>query len=209
MRSPTPTPPLSPSSSDTTSNSDSLDPSGHSASDDELTHVAERFEDLLLLPEGVVKEPECVYAGNEKCDSLIVIDTSTNESVTLTSVAKNNTYKSDRRWQAKQTEKIPHSRRTYRAKLEMYVGLEKDVVLKFGSGFDDRDNLIKEANYYQNELEMVQESVIPKFYGLFGSTTEQEGTSRPRVITCLVLQYVGEPPSVELDKLPPEQRYGN
>ncbi|GBE82664.1 hypothetical protein SCP_0410490 [Sparassis crispa] len=61
-----------------------------------------------------------------------------------------------------------------------------DIVLKITIGRDRHVDLIKEANFYQNELAAVQGNIVPRFYGIF------QGHIRTLLMTCMVLEHCGE-----------------
>lgn len=115
-------------------------------------------------------------------------------------------YRSQQSWKFSHVKRIENSRRVYEAKLNLSADKIVDVVLKFGYGHDERDELVEEAEFYKHQLAGLQGKVVPVYYGLFGRKYKQEGTTVKRVVTCLVLQNVGKPHSKCLEELSPEQR---
>lgn len=62
-----------------------------------------------------------------------------------------------------------------------------DVVLKLDTFTPRADEFLEEAKRYEIEGQEIQGTSIPEFYGLFRTTWGK------RTISCLVLQYCGEP----------------
>lgn len=62
-----------------------------------------------------------------------------------------------------------------------------DVVIKIDIDKSHTKSLIREARWYTTKLDDLQGHVIPIYYGLYQAKFEA------RNVTCLVLQYCGEP----------------
>lgn len=67
-------------------------------------------------------------------------------------IALDMAYASDRPWRATNAQPIGNSSNCYKATLEMHSGHTLQVAIKFGEGYDDRDDLLKEAYVYDTKL---------------------------------------------------------
>lgn len=62
-----------------------------------------------------------------------------------------------------------------------------DVVIKIDLNKSHTKSLIREASYYTTKLDDLQSHVIPLYYGLYQAKFDS------RNVTCIVLEYCGEP----------------
>ena len=120
--------------------------------------------------------------------------------------AMDTSFFSDRPWRARNATLIPGSRIVYRASLEVHGGQTIEVALKLKDGFDERDELVDETQLYKTKLSQVQGVIVPKYLGVFTVIQPRPNKSLPRVLTCLVLTYVGEALPNFIDKLPCKER---
>ena len=73
-------------------------------------------------------------------------------------------------------------------------GSQADTACKVVWGIDARERLKREADIYINELNLLQGIDVPKFYGA-GIYT---GELHEKVISCIFLEYCGEPPKTSI-----------
>jgi hypothetical protein len=118
--------------------------------------------------------------------------------------ALDTSYFSDRPWRATKVKAL--SNNVFRATLKVHDGQETEVVLKLAVGLDARDELLKEAHFYLNELEELQGKIVPQYIGMFGSATPRKGYRTALVKTCLVLSYVGQRLDCYVQNLEPRMR---
>jgi hypothetical protein len=103
-------------------------------------------------------------------------------------------------------ELISGSGRVYKANLKICSKWRMDVAVKFGFGKRGREELSKEAKFYNNELLEAQEIMVPKFIGLFGASVLLKN-GKSETVTCLVVRFVGKALPCSFWDLPAEQRY--
>lgn len=115
-------------------------------------------------------------------------------------------YGSDRPWRATHAQPIRGAKNCYRATLEMHSSKSLQVAIKFGEGFDERDDLLKEAYFYNKELKRAQGKFVPEYIGVFHMSTPRPDKTLPLLRSCLVLTYVGEPLTCYMRFLPPKRR---
>lgn len=149
------------------------------------------------------------YTGGGKHDTFDIlfepIGAFTREPLQL--VALDMAYASDRPWRAINAEPIGSSINCYKTNLEMHCGQTLQVAIKFGEGYDERDDLVKEAYMYNKELLDVQGEIVPEYIGIFHKATPRPNKTLPRLQSCLVLTYVGEALPCRMSHLPPKKRY--
>ncbi|KAF8654890.1 hypothetical protein AX16_003319 [Volvariella volvacea WC 439] len=81
------------------------------------------------------------------------------------------------------------------------------LALKFALREDLIDDLIQEANAYAGPLKPLQGAVVPRCYGLFlGTYDDEEGVEGGQSIGCLALEYFGENIRVQFRGLPLDSR---
>lgn len=80
------------------------------------------------------------------------------------------------------------------------------MAIKFGEGYDDRDDLLKEAYVYDTKLGSVQGNIVPEYIGIFHKATPRPNKTLPFLRSCLVLTYVGEALPCRMSRLPPKKR---
>jgi len=91
-------------------------------------------------------------------------------------------------------------------------GEEIPVALKFATGEKGRQELVKEAKFYNEELLRVQGFAVPEYIGIFGACLPGnslwfDGPKTEVTTTCLVLTYVGEALTREISELSANERY--
>lgn len=100
--------------------------------------------------------------------------------------------------------------RVYKASLELGGGTELDVALKFATGKKGRQQLVKEAKFYNEELLPVRGFLVPEYIGIFevqsSSDAKSDDDEGEVIRTCLVVTYVGEVPPQPIPELPVKDR---
>jgi len=85
------------------------------------------------------------------------------------------------------------------------------VVLKFATSEDGRQELVKEAQFYNEVLLRVQTIFVPEYIGIFGiDSAESIVLGHGKIqgpITCLVVTYVGEGLTRPIQELDVKERY--
>ena len=67
-----------------------------------------------------------------------------------------------------------------------------DVALRWATGMENIDRLLKEAHFYENELKPLQGTVVPRFYGFYvGKVGDVD-------IGCTLVEWCGGVPHVDL-----------
>lgn len=146
------------------------------------------------------------HPGSSEFKTMDVSFIGNQQDIQLETLGK--TYWTNVTWNAKNTEKIKGSRRTYKAELQLRSDLVVKAVLKFGMGYDEREELENEADLYSTKLEGAQGRIVPKFVGIFGcQTPKRKGRPGYEITTCLVLFYMeGNTISTPFSKLSAENR---
>ncbi|KAH9950919.1 hypothetical protein B0H21DRAFT_720424 [Amylocystis lapponica] len=94
-------------------------------------------------------------------------------------------------------------KRVFRAVLETYKppvtketpqALPIDVAVKWARGKKGVDKLRYEAATYQDYLEPIQGTVVPRFYGFYTATVDRVE------VACLVLEWIAEDPKMNIDE---------
>ncbi|KZT74965.1 hypothetical protein DAEQUDRAFT_15006 [Daedalea quercina L-15889] len=67
-----------------------------------------------------------------------------------------------------------------------------DVALRWATGMQCIDRLLKEAHFYENQLKGLQGSAVPKFYGFYVGRTDDID------IGCLLVEWCGGEPHPDL-----------
>jgi hypothetical protein len=100
-------------------------------------------------------------------------------------------YYSDRPWQVTNVKQVTGN--VYRGTMHVHGGQVVEVALKFGFGYDAKDELVREVIFYTEELEDLQGKVVPQYLGTFCSTHSRKNYDTPLVKTCVVFTWVGHP----------------
>ncbi|KAH9950922.1 hypothetical protein B0H21DRAFT_720435 [Amylocystis lapponica] len=94
-------------------------------------------------------------------------------------------------------------KRVFRAVLETYnspvtketlQALPIDVAVKWARGKKGVDKLCYEAAIYQDYLQSIQGSIVPRFYGFYTATIDDVQ------VACLVLEWIEEDPKTSIDE---------
>lgn len=88
--------------------------------------------------------------------------------------------------------RMAHRSSVFRATLHSGE-VDIDVVLKIDTSGDREDAFLREGGVYDSGAKELQGDVVPMFYGCFSAEINR------KYITCLVLQYRGEPMSEPLE----------
>jgi hypothetical protein len=144
---------------------------------------------LYRQPKSLILDNLNPYDGPELSRTLEINWGKRSRPLHLLSLEPSYNYRSDRPWRAVNARPITES--VFHADLEVHCGQTVEVALKFGVGFDARDELLKEARLYCEELLELQNKIVPYYIGIFCAEIPRKSYSTPLIRTVMVITWVG------------------